>query len=271
MADNGFAEGVVTGMASNDRGYGYGYPMPYGAYNGGFGGFGFGSDWIGLIILFALFGWGGFGNGGWGGFGNNWGGQAGFDFGKLATTNDVNEAINNSNIQSSLGDIKLGQSNILSAIATGVGDLSHAICQDCCQTRQAITDVGFQVYSTACDTQKAIADLKYTVAQQACDIEHGMEMQTRDIVDAQRAGTDRILDFLTAEKIQTLQAQNLALANQLSQDYQTKTLLDTLQPVPKPAYITASPYQSIYGTYGYNYGYPYNYGFNGGYYGGFGF
>lgn len=260
MADSSFAEGYAVGQGNN---------YPYGG--GGFGGgWGLGSDWIGLIILFALFGWGGFGNG-FGGFGGGWGGQAGFDFGKLATTHDVNEAINNSTVQNGLSDIRLGQSNILSAIATGIGDLSHNMCQCCCDTREAINNVGFQVYSTACDTKKEIADLKYTVAQNACQIENDLQMQTRDIVDAQRAGTDRILDFLTNEKIQSLQAQNVALANQLSQDYQTKTLLDSLQPVPKPAYITASPYQSIYGTYGYNYGYPYNYGFNGGFYGGIGF
>ena len=35
---------------------------------------------------------------------------------------------------------------------------------------------------------------------------------------------------------------------QLSQNAQTRTLIDALRPVAQPAYITCSPYESIYGA-----------------------
>lgn len=43
------------------------------------------------------------------------------------------------------------------------------------------------------------------------------------------------------------QAQNAQLAAQLSQNAQTQTLINTLRPVAQPAYITCSPYESVYG------------------------
>lgn len=86
----------------------------------------------------------------------------------------------------------------------------------------------------------------------------GFNGLTREISDCccntQRAidaSTDRILGFLTNEKICGLQAENAALTAQLSQNAQTRTLIDALRPTAIPAYITCSPYQSVYG-FGYN-------------------
>ena len=93
------------------------------------------------------------------------------------------------------------------------------------------------------------------MAQNTCNITNAINTSTRDIIDAQRDGTNAILNFLTQEKISSLQAENAALTAQLSQNAQTRTLIDTLRPCPQPAYITCSPYQSIYGVgYGYNNG-----------------
>lgn len=86
----------------------------------------------------------------------------------------------------------------------------------------------------------------------------GFNGLTREISDCccntQRAidaSTDRILGFLTNEKISGLQAENAALTAQLSQNAQTRTLIDALRPTAIPAYLTCSPYQSVYG-FGYN-------------------
>lgn len=82
----------------------------------------------------------------------------------------------------------------------------------------------------------------------------GFNSISREISDCccgtQRAideSTNRILGFLTNEKISGLQAENAALTAQLSQNAQTKTLIDTLRPTAVPAYITCSPYQSVFG------------------------
>lgn len=86
----------------------------------------------------------------------------------------------------------------------------------------------------------------------------GFNSISREISDCccgtQRAideSTNRILGFLTNEKISGLQAENAALTAQLSQNAQTRTLIDALRPTAIPAYLTCSPYQSVYG-FGYN-------------------
>lgn len=82
----------------------------------------------------------------------------------------------------------------------------------------------------------------------------GFNSISREISDCccgtQRAideSTNRILGFLTNEKISGLQAENAALTAQLSQNAQTRTLIDALRPTAVPAYITCSPYQSVFG------------------------
>ena len=57
------------------------------------------------------------------------------------------------------------------------------------------------------------------------------------------------IGFYTGDKIASLQADKAALTAQLSQNAQTRTLIDTLRPVAQPAYITCSPYESVYGCF----------------------
>lgn len=85
------------------------------------------------------------------------------------------------------------------------------------------------------------------MATQACAIQNGIATAARDIIDSQRDGTAQILSFLTNEKISSLQAKNATLEAQLSQNAQTATLINALRPTAVPAYLTCSPYQSVYG------------------------
>ena len=89
--------------------------------------------------------------------------------------------------------------------------------------------------------------MNYNMAQGNCAIQNTINSTARDIIDSQREGTNAILGFLTNEKIGSLQAQNAQLNAQLSQAAQTQTLINTLRPTAVPAYITCSPYQSVYG------------------------
>ena len=75
--------------------------------------------------------------------------------------------------------------------------------------------------------------------------------------DVARAGQDNtraILDYLSGEKIASLQAENAGLKAQISNDrqsmYITDTILDKLSPCPRPAYLTCDPRL----PYGYPYG-----------------
>lgn len=229
--DNGFAEGYAVGQGN--------------ANNGGWGG-AWGADWLWIIVLFALFG-----NNGWGFGGNCGGNNIGYELGKVATSNDVAVGFAQNATLSNLNDLKLGQAGIQQTLCQGFGGVNTAILQAQNASEKGFAQVSYQLADCCCQTQRAIDGVNYNMAQNTCNITNAINNSTRDIIDAQRDGTNAILNFLTQEKISSLQAENAALTAQLSQNAQTRTLIDTLRPCPQPAYITCSPYQSIYGV-GYN-------------------
>ena len=236
--DNGFAEGYAVGQGNSCN-------------NNGWGG-AWGADWLWIIVLFALFG-----NNGWGGFGGNnnccgFGGNAlGYELGKVATSNDVAVGFAQNATLGNLNDLKLGQAGIQQTLCQGFNGVNTAVLQAQNATEKGFAQIGYQIADCCCQTQRAIDGVNYNMAKNTCDITNAIHTSTRDIIDSQRDGTNAILNFLTQEKISSLQAENAALTAQLSQNAQTRTLIDTLRPCPQPAYITCSPYQSVYGV-GYN-------------------
>lgn len=211
---NSFAEGYMIGRDSTYPGYA----------NSGFGGFGNDGAWWILILLLA--GWGNNGFGGGFGGGNN--GNLAFDLGRLATTNDVASGFNNSAVLSSLNDLKLGQAGLQQTLCQGFNGVNTAILT-------STNDISRQLADCCCNTQRAIDSVNYNLAKSTCDITNNAN-----------ANTQRIIDMHTGDKIATLTAENAALTAQLSQNAQTRTLIDTLRPVAQPAYITCSPYESVY-------------------------
>jgi hypothetical protein len=192
--------------------------------NSGFGGFGNDGAWWILILLLA--GWGNNGFGGGFGGGNN--GNLAFDLGRLATTNDVASGFNNSAVLSSLNDLKLGQAGLQQTLCQGFNGVNTAILT-------STNDISRQLADCCCNTQRAIDSVNYNLAKSTCDITNNANTNTQ-----------RIIDMYTGDKIATLTAENAALTAQLSQNAQTRTLIDTLRPVAQPAYITCSPYESVY-------------------------
>lgn len=209
---NGFAEGVVTGMATNDRGgYGYGYPvMPmYPAYNygGGMGGYGFGGDWIWIIVLFALLG-GGFGGMGMGGYG----GMGMFPWllaGQTNTDNNVNSNFNSAALSSKLDSISNQLcSNELNTLQTAYENQITTLQQSFAQ-QQAFNNC-------CCENRLGIADLKATVISENCADREALSNGIRDIISAQTAGTQRVLDQLCADKIDAKNEKIADLERQLT-------------------------------------------------------
>ena len=80
-------------------------------------------------------------------------------------------------------------------------------------------------------------------------VNYNMAKNTCDVIQANNDNTQKILDLITSDKIDSLRTELQAAQLQLGQLSQTATLIDTLQPTPKPAYITCSPY-AAYGTNG---------------------
>ena len=183
---------------------------------------GWGNDWswiIGLAVIGALFG-----NGNGFGFGGGRGGEnAGWQMGRLATTNDIASGFSTSEIMSDLNDIILGQTQ-------GFAGVNNAICTLGYQNQAGFNALGTQLAQCCCETRSAIADVKYA-----------NERNASEIINNANANTRAILDYLTGEKIAALQAENSGLKAQISNDRQSAYLLNELKPCPIPAYITCNP------------------------------
>lgn len=203
------------------------------------------SDWswiIGLALVGGLFGgWGngGFGFGGGGGFGGDF---AGWQLGRLATTNDVASGFSTSEIMSDLNDIILGQAQMQNFINQGFAGLNQTVTNGFAGVNNAVCTLGYQnqagfnalstqLAQCCCDTRAAIADVKYAAERNTCDI-----------IQASNANTRAVLDFLTGEKISALQAENAGLRAQISNDRQSQYIVSQLrEPCPVPAYLTCDP------------------------------
>ena len=204
------------------EGYAIGRDTTANGYGNGF----FGGDWAWWIVILLLFGWG---NGGNNGF------MGGYDIGKLATTNDVAVGFNNSAVLNSLNDLKLGQAGLQQTLCQGFNGVNTSVLTSTNALQSQLADC-------CCQTQRAIDGVNYNMAKNTCDI-----------IQAGKDNTQRIVDFLTSDKISSLQAENAALSNQLSQFNQTNNIINALRPVAQPAYLTCSPFESVYGArYGYN-------------------
>lgn len=233
---------VLTGNAGNSRGC-----------NDGFG-YGFeGILW--LIVIAALF------NGGFGGFG--WGGNGGFSgangsgFQGWATRSDINEGFALNNIQSGITGIQQGICDstyaLTNAINSGFSTAELSRCNQQAALMQQMNNIQFQNQQCCCDNLAAIKDVRYDIATQACDTRNTIQNTTRDILENNNSNTRAILDFLTQDKISSLQAENQTLkfaasqANQIAvlqaaMDSNTAEIIRrTGNDCPIPAYVVPNP------------------------------
>ena len=208
-----------------------------------------GSDGIWAILLLALLGNRGFGFGGNAGYGANGEGAFGYQLGKLATTNDVASGFSTSEIMSDLNGIQLanaqGFAGLNSAISNATSTLGYNMLQGFHGVDNAICTLGYQ-------NQQGFNALGHQISDCCCATQRLIERTTCDILQSNTANTQRIIDYLTNEKISSLQAENVALKGRISNDQQSAYLLDKLAPCPRPAYITCNPQTGL--TYPQGYG-----------------
>ncbi len=241
-------------MALTDENGGTTFTMPvqpmYG--NNGGGGFGFGGDWSWILLLILLCG------GGWGmgGFGGGFGADGLFPW------------LNNSqNINGGFRDQMLGSqiNGIQSSITSGFGDVQNSLCSGFAGVNASIagaqsaiaaqmygnqiadlersfaaqtantaglTALQAQLAQCCCDNRAATADLKFTVATEACADRAAVADALRDVIAANTASTQRILDQLCQDKIDAkndtiaqLRQELMFARGQASQDVQTAQIL----------------------------------------------
>jgi hypothetical protein len=230
-----------------------GYVAGQGENRNNGGGF-FGGDW-GWIILLLLFG--GYGGYGFGGMGMMGGMGMWPMLNGMATRADINEGFALQNITSGIQGIQQGICDstyaLNNTITNGFHNSTVGMMQGFNGVERGFCDLSHQLSDCCCANREAIADLKYTMATESCATRNLMQTNTRDIIDAQNAGTRAILDFLTQDKISTLQAENQTLRFQASQsaqnafitanqEAQTAELIRRLgRDCPVPAYVVPNP------------------------------
>ena len=209
--------------------------------NDGFGGANGGWWIIFILLIFANNGWGN----GWGGNGGNYmppyatanDVQAGFDQAALiAGINGITTAVSNG-----FAGAEISRANTLANLTTQLNSNAMAL-QNCCS-----------------ENRYAMAQLGATVAQEACADRAAVNDALRDVLVANNASTQRILDQMCQDKIDAKNEQianlqqQLAMANlAASQNAQTAQILadnaaqtmaleQYLSPVPRPAYVVQNP------------------------------
>ena len=84
---------------------------------------------------------------------------------------------------------------------------------------------------TVGETNRNIDAVRYENAKNTCDI-----------INANTANTQRIIDMISQNQMQMLRDELSTTRAALSNNIQTQNILGALHPSPRPAYVTASPY-----------------------------
>lgn len=163
-----------------------------------------------------------FGMFGWGGFGG-WGGNGG--------------GANSPAFQGYATRADIDAALSTQGIENGIQDLSGQLCN-------------------------GLAGVNYNMAAQTNILQNTVNNGFRDVIDAQNAGTQRIIDLFTQDKIQSLQTELQSAQLQLSNNAQTNSILNALRPTPVPSYPVMSPYTSIVNPTGFSFGAGCGYGGN---------
>ena len=208
--------------------------------NGDMGGFG--GTWTWVFFLFFLLAWGG--GGLFGGGGNNSTREGELTRAEMYNALGQQDSfVNQSNIMRELSAFERDAANNWGAMKydnlIGVNNIMSQMAANAAAQAQC-----------CCETNRNIDAVRYENAKNTCDITHNAQLNTRDILESQNAGFQRILDFLTTDKIDSLRSELQSAQLQLGNMSQTTNLINSLRPYPTPAYITASPYTSAYGGCG---------------------
>ena len=181
-----------------------------------------GGYWIWIILLFLL-------------FGGNWGNNGNLQNDELMNQEFIKRDLFNTNQNVSSQGFQNSRDILESRYTTQLGlqNLGQQNQECCCATQRAIDGVNTQSFKNTCDITTAI---------------HSEGEATRALINA---NTMQELRDKLADRDRDLLTANF----QLSQQAQSANIINTLQPTPKPAYITCSPYYAYNngcGCNGYN-------------------
>lgn len=207
---------------------GNGMIMPVGPMCGDNNGW-FGEGGLFWIIILFLFAW----------MGNGWGNGMG------STPNVVNN------------DIQRGFDQ--QALVGGINGITNAVTTGFANAEISRSNLAMNLQNCCCENRAGLADLKYTVATENCADRQALSDGLRDMMAANTANTQAILDKMCQleldsykTKVSDLQTQlNISALRESQTDQtarvladnaaQTATLKQSLNPTPIPAYVVQNP------------------------------
>jgi hypothetical protein len=201
----------------------------------------FGGGFMWVFFLFFLLAWGGNGFG----FGGNNAAQGALTRGELCQDMNFQQVENGvRGIQQGLCDGFYTQNTTL---LNSFGNVQRDLCTGFATVSQGFNDVNaninqsrFDNQQCCCETNRNIDSVRYENAKNTCEI-----------INANNANTQRIIDQMTQNEMQNLRDRLQTAQFQLSQQNQNAYLVNELRPCPVPAYLTASPYAAYpYGLAG---------------------
>ena len=232
-----------------------GLVMPVGPMygGGGSGSFGWGDGglfWIIILFLFAF-------------MGNGWGGYGAGSAPAINIDNDLQRGFDQQAVMGSLN-------GLTSAVTSGFANAEVSRCNSQANllstlnsnqnaTTAAMNSLAMGLQQCCCDNRASVADLKYTVATEACADRQAVNDALRDVLAANAANTQAILDKMCQQEIDALKTQNANLQTQINlanlqasqsdqtarvladNAAQTATLRQALNPTPIPAYVVQNP------------------------------
>ena len=190
------------------------------------------------LVWLALLGGGGF----FGGWGGNYGGNSPSVEGSL-TRSALYETNNSQDIFRNFGELASELSSFEREATASWGNIRYDMLGGFCDLGQQIAENRYAQQLANCGIERNIDSVKAEAYRNTCDITtaiHAEGEATRALITQ---NTMQELRDKLADRDRQLQAANF----EISQQNQTASLIDTLRPISRPAYITCSPYASSSG------------------------
>lgn len=210
---------------------GYAGSMPYPVYQGGNSGNGWGdgNGWWIILLFILLAGNGGWGNNGFAGGWNNGGTGSLYPWMNQAeiTTGGFQNAATNSAISSLQNSVTSGFGDVQNALCSGFAGVNAGIANSFAQAEIAdnarqmanmnqVFGLSTQLANCCCENRLGLANLGSDIAREACADRAAVSDALRDVIAANTASTQRILDQMCADKIDAKNEKIAELQNQLN-------------------------------------------------------
>lgn len=193
-----------------------------------------GAWWIIILFLFMFMGWGG----------NNFGRNN--EFQGALTRSDMFEGFNNQDVNAQLRGITNGLCDGFYSVNTGMLNGFNGIQRDLCsgfnEVMAGINESRFAAQQCCCETNRNIDAVRYENSRNTCDIVNAIREDgnaTRALINA---NVMQDLRDKIADKDRELQSAQF----QINQQAQNQYLVNQIKPCAIPAYITCSPYESVF-------------------------